>query len=308
VSGERFCCLRLFFWNLLVRAQSCVPCQLESMQPVRRLIVNADDFGKSGSINAAVIQAHQRGILTTASLMVTGAAGDQAIQLARENPKLGVGLHLTLCCGSSALPQAQIPELVDKDGNFRNSAVAAGMKYFFSTAAREQLKVEIERQFEKFAATGLPLDHVNGHLHFHLHPTVFSIIAANTEKWGIRAMRLTRDPATIDWPLGRGRWLYRGSHALIFWLLSRRSQSVLRARKIAFTRFVFGLLENARATESYALKLLPRLPGGESELYSHPSLDEFRHEFEALISPRVAECVRREGIQLIRYQDLWHDY
>jgi len=70
---------------------------------------------------------------------------------------------------------------------------------------------------------------------------------------------------------------------------------------------VFGLLENARVTEQYIVKLLPELPEGDSELYSHPSLDEFKHEYEALISPRVLDAIRAEQIELIRYQDLWRN-
>src|SRR4051812_13107841 len=124
----------------------------------RRLIVNADDFGASESINAAVIDAHRRGILTTASLVVNGAAAPQAVELAKANPRLGVGLHLTLCCGSSALPHSQIPALVDPQSRFRDDPVRAGMLYFFSSAARRELALEIAAQFEKFARSGLRLD------------------------------------------------------------------------------------------------------------------------------------------------------
>src|SRR5688500_7993841 len=96
----------------------------------RRLIVNADDFGRSSSINRAVIQAHQRGILTTASLMVNGPAAEEAAALAHEHPCLGVGLHLTLSHGTSSLPHSQIPDLVDADQNFSNDAPRAGFRYF----------------------------------------------------------------------------------------------------------------------------------------------------------------------------------
>jgi hopanoid biosynthesis associated protein HpnK len=270
----------------------------------RRLIVNADDFGASESINAAVIQAHQRGILTTASLMVNGVAADQAVQLAKAYPNLGVGLHLTLCCGRSALPQVQIPTLVNERSEFRHNPVRAGMIYFFSSSARRELALEIAAQFEKFARTGLALDHVNGHLHFHLHPTVFSLLKRELETRQVRGIRLTNDPLGIDWALGEGRWLYRLSHALIFKSLSNRSKPVLDCLKIRYVPYVFGLLENARITEKYICKLMPRLPAGDSELYSHPSLGEFKHEYEALISPRVLEAVRSQEIQLIRYQDL----
>jgi len=273
----------------------------------RRLIVNADDFGRSKSINAAIIDAHQRGILTSASLMVNGGAVEEAVQLAKANPKLGIGLHLTLCCGSSALPKKDIPLLVNNEDHFRESPVLAGMVYFFSLSARKQLAAEITAQLDKFAQTGLLLDHVNGHLHFHLHPTVFSLLKQELIKRGVRAVRLTRDPATVDWPLGRGRWLYRASHAVIFDLLSWNARGFLNQVAIAHTDYVFGLLENARVTEEYILKLLGALPGGDSELYSHPSLDEFKNEYDALVSPRVRDSLRAREIELIRYQDLWRN-
>jgi hopanoid biosynthesis associated protein HpnK len=280
---------------------------MASVDGPRRLIVNADDFGNSPGINAAVIQAHQLGVLTTASLMVNGPAADEAVKLARENPRLGVGLHLTLCFGRSSLPPAVIPTLVDSESCFRNSPVAAGMIYFFSRAARLELKQEIAAQFDRFEQTGLTLDHVNGHLHFHLHPAVFDILLHECDKRNVRAMRLTFDPWGVDAPLGSGRLFYRASHAFIFGLLSRRSESALKGRGIAYTNHVFGLLENARVTEDYMLKLLDVLPAGNSELYSHPSLDEFKEEHRALISSRVIEKVQQKRIQLIRYQDLWHD-
>jgi hopanoid biosynthesis associated protein HpnK len=280
---------------------------MASAEARRRLIVNADDFGASKSINAAVIDAHRRGILTTTSLMVNGAAADEAVELARENPRLGVGLHLTLCCGSSALPPAQIPNLVNERSEFRNSPVLAGMLYFFSPSARRQLEKEIAAQFEKFVRTGLLLDHVNGHLHFHLHPAVFSILRREVKQRNVRAIRITNDPLGIDWPLGTGRWFYRLSHAFIFSWLAKRARLFLRENGVQHTDFVFGLLENARVTEPYILKLLPRLPEGDSELYSHPSLDEFKHEYDALISPRVIDAIRAEKIELIRYQDLWRN-
>ena len=124
----------------------------------RRLIVNADDFGLSASVNAAVIQAHRTGILTTASLMVNEPGCAEAVRLAQENPRLGTGLHLTLLMGHSALPPGAIPGLVNARGEFSNSPVGVGMNYFFKGKLRAQLRAEIHAQFEKFHATGLKLD------------------------------------------------------------------------------------------------------------------------------------------------------
>jgi chitin disaccharide deacetylase len=276
----------------------------EASTATRRLIVNADDFGRSHSINMAVIRAHREGILTTASLMVNEPAAEEAVQLARENPKLGVGLHLTLVCGAAALPPKQIPHLAGENGQFSDKPVAAGGRYFSNTACKAELRAEIEAQVKKFHATGLPLDHVNGHLHFHLHPTVFGILIDNAQQWGIRAMRLTRDPFFLNARIASRRWAYRISHAIIFGLLSLRARRSLARQNIRYTASVFGLLQNGRVDSDYIAKLLPRLPAGDSELYSHPSLDQFKNEFDALINPDIRNLPERLGIRLIRYQDL----
>ena len=270
----------------------------------RRLVVNADDFGLSHSVNEAVIRAHCEGILTTASLMVNERGFDEAVKLAKVNPRLGVGLHLTLLMGHSALPPEKIPGLVNPRGEFSGNPVATGFRYFFQRDLREPLRAEIHAQFEKFHATGLPLDHVNGHLHLHLHPVVFAILMEDAEKLGIRRMRFTRDCLARSRRMARGRWFYRVSHAAIHQWLSSRAREPLRQRGIKHAQITFGLLQDSHVDEEYVLKLLPELPPGDSELYSHPSLDEFKHEFDALVSPRVKEQINQLGIELIRYQDL----
>jgi hopanoid biosynthesis associated protein HpnK len=270
----------------------------------RRLVVNTDDFGRSHSINQAVIRAHREGILTSASLMVNEPAFEEAVALAKQNPKLGVGLHLTLACGHAALPPTKIPGLVNTDGEFSNNPVAVGLRYFARRGLREQLRQEILAQFQKFRATGLPLDHLDGHLHLHLHPVVFRILMEDEEQLGIRHLRLTHDPFWLNARLASGKWLYRIAHAVIFSWLGGWARSALRRRKIQHTQRVFGLLQDSRVDEAFILRLLPRLPGGDSELYSHPSLNEFKHEFDALVSPGVKALVEELGIQLIRYQDL----
>ncbi len=270
----------------------------------RRLIVNADDFGRSASINRAVIRAHREGILTTASLMTNEPAFAEAVELARENPGLGVGLHLTLICGHSASPPETIPGLVNPGQEFDANPALVGMRYFFRGKLRDQLRAEIHEQFRKFAETGLLLDHVNGHLHLHLHPTVFRILMEDATKLRIERLRLTFDPFWLNARLASGHWRYRALHALIHHCLAANARRRLKSRHIYHTRAVFGLLQNARVDETYVTKLLPRLPAGDSELYSHPSLDEFRNEFDALISPRVRAQIDTQRIQLIRYQDL----
>ncbi len=276
----------------------------EGGSAARRLIVNADDFGRSDSINEAVIRAHGEGILTTASLMVNEPACARAVELARAHPGLGVGLHLTLLHGHSGLAPARIPGLVNRRSEFSNNPAASGFWYFFNRSLREQLRAEIHEQFGRFRRTGLRLDHLNGHLHLHLHPVIFGILMADAAELGIERVRLTFDPLRLNLRLARGHLAYRLLHVLIFHTLAARCRPVLRRRGFRHTQAVFGLLQNARVDEEYVLRLLAELPAGDSELYSHPSLDEFRNEFDALVSARVRERVNASGVRLIRYQDL----
>jgi hopanoid biosynthesis associated protein HpnK len=141
-----------------------------------KLIITADDFGRSHEINRAVLEAHTRGILTSASLMVTGDAFDEAVDMARRTPSLAVGLHLVLVDGKAALPAETIPHLVDERGMFPNAPARLGFRYFFGRGARRELAAEIAAQFERFAATHLPLAHVDGHQHLHVHPAVFPLL------------------------------------------------------------------------------------------------------------------------------------
>jgi len=152
--------------------------------------------------------------------------------------------------------------------------------------------------------SGEELEALARDLHLHLHPAIFKILMEDSEKLGIRHLRLTRDCLSRSRKMSRGHWLYRVSHAAIFEFLSSRARKTLEARQIRHAQITFGLLQNAHVDEDYILKLLPELPPGDSELYSHPSLGEFKHEFDALVSPRVVEQIKKLGIELIRYQDL----
>lgn len=271
-----------------------------------RLIVNADDFGRSRDINAAVQAAHREGILTTASLMVGEPYAEEAVTIARQCPRLGVGLHLTLIHGRATLPATEVPGLANAAGEFKQSPVRTGCDYFFRRDLRDQLRREIHAQFGAFEATGLPLDHVNGHLNLHLHPTVFALLMGEINDRPAAGFRITRDRFRLNARLASGRWAYRISHAIIFALLAARARRPVRQAGWATTENVFGLLQNAEVDEAFVRRLLEVLPPGDSELYCHPSLTDARHEYEALVAAAVRQRVRDRGIELIRYQDLRH--
>jgi hopanoid biosynthesis associated protein HpnK len=236
--------------------------------------------------------------------MVNEPAASQAADLSRAHPALGLGLHLSLICGKSALSHKEIPGLVNERGEFDSNPVWTGIRYFGRRGLRVQLRQEIRAQIERFHATGLSMDHLNGHLHLHLHPVVFDLLMENAAEWGIKRVRLTHEPFWLTSRHVGGRWAYRVSHAAIFHFLARRASVRLRAHGIIHNENVFGLFQNGRVDEDYLLKLLPLLPPGDSEIYSHPSLDDFAHELAALVSPRVRALLHQLGIICVRYADL----
>src|SRR5579862_3204432 len=137
------------------------------------LIITADDFGLSIPVNEAVEEAHRKGVLTCASLVVAGEAAEDAVRRAKKMPNLGVGLHLAMLDAPSAMPAAEIPDLVEADGSgLASRPFATGSRIALDRKVREQAKAEARAQFELFRKTGLPLDHVDGHWHFHQHPTL----------------------------------------------------------------------------------------------------------------------------------------
>ncbi len=164
---------------------------------MKRLVVTADDFGLSLEVNEAVEQAHREGILTAASLMVSAPAAADAVARAKRLPSLRVGLHLVLVEAWPTLPPAALPDLAGPDGLLRADMAKLGLDFARRPAARRQLAAEIEAQFEAYRATGLPLDHVNAHKHFHVHPLIAGAVLRIGRRYGMRAIRVPREPREI---------------------------------------------------------------------------------------------------------------
>ena len=221
----------------------------------RRLIVTADDFGADESVNEAVEAGHRHGILTAASLMVGAPAVADAVRRARALPNLGVGLHLVLVEGQPVLPPEQIPGLVDSAGRFRTDMARAGADIFFRPSVRRQLTAEVEAQFAAFAATGLNLDHVNAHKHFHVHPTIAKTVLTVGRRYGMRAVRAPVEPGS-------------GGIAAPF---ARRLQRRLRRAGMTVPDQGYGLADSGRMTPAKVAALLAALPDGLSEIYLHPA-------------------------------------
>jgi hopanoid biosynthesis associated protein HpnK len=248
---------------------------------MRGLIVTVDDFGAAVAVNQAVERGFGEGIVTAASLMVGGEACADAVERARRSPGLGVGLHVVLVDGKPLLPPERIPALVGADGRFHRLMLRTALAIAFSPAARAQMRAEVEAQFAAFAATGLPLDHVNAHKHFHLHPMIASAIIAIGPRYGMRAVRVPRERATL--------WLLRWWARLLAGRLRRAGMLVNdEVRGLRWS----GAFDTARMRQALA-----SLPEGLTEFYCHAASADgypgsaagyrYRDELAALIDPAV---------------------
>jgi hopanoid biosynthesis associated protein HpnK len=276
----------------------------------RRLIVTADDFGAGESVNIAVERAHREGILTAASLMVGAAAAADAVRRARAIPSLRVGLHLVLVEGRPILPPDRVSRLVDGNGCFSAGMAAAGARMFFDPVARSQLAAEVAAQFEAFAATGLRLDHVNAHKHFHLHPTIAGAILKAGARHGLAAARAPVEPRAV---ITRLEPAASGPMDFLVDMTARLCRRRLRAAGLLVPDQVFGLAWSGAITKLRLHDLIEALPPGLSEIYLHPGLDGgfegaapgylYAEEFAALIDPQVIGAVQRSAIALGGFAD-----
>jgi hopanoid biosynthesis associated protein HpnK len=276
------------------------------------LIVNADDFGISEEVNEAVVRAFNEGVLTSTSLMVTGVAFEQAVRLAKENPGLAVGIHLVTVVGRSVLPPSQIPTLVDEGGNFSNNPTAAGLKYFFSPRARQELRKELAAQFDKFRSTGLELSHIDGHLHLHVHPVIFNAALQLGAKYGARRMRVPVEERGLALAFDRANVLQKTIYTLLFGGLATYMKKKLTARGFTCAERVYGNLQSGRMSESYFLYALDNLTADTNEIYFHPAVyaddrllsngeAQCLIEFEALTSKKVKERIQQLDLRLTNY-------
>jgi hopanoid biosynthesis associated protein HpnK len=275
------------------------------------LIVTADDFGLAPEVNAAVETAHGSGILTAASLMIGAPAAADAVDRARRLRSLNVGLHIVLTDGYPVSPPSRLPNLVDSSGRFRNDMGRSSVRIFVDPMVRRQVADEIAAQFEAFHATGLQLDHVDCHKHWHLHPTIAGLILDIGQRYGMTALRVPSEPVRVlklveKQPSSRLSWVTSTCAALL--------KARVRRHRLLAADSVFGLAWSGAMTETRVAGLLAHLPDGLTEIYFHPATSNsfsgaapgyrYADELAALVAPRIASAARSRDIRLIGYSDL----
>lgn len=281
---------------------------------MKGLIINADDFGRSAQVNAAVLRAHQSGVLTSASLMVAEPAAADAAAAARDCPALDVGLHVVACNGRSLLPTRQIRGLVDDSGRFPASEAWAGLRYALRPSLRSQLKDEFRAQIERHLKLLGHLNHLNCHHNLHLHPVLADILTDLAAEYRVPCLRLVREPILTALSLSHDHWPRKLRDHLLFGCLSASACRKMRKRGLMGNDCLFGFHQTGRLSEPYVLGALARLPENRvTEFYFHPAVEVGGQpplwpsqaiETGILTSPAVRAVIEQRGIRLMTFREL----
>jgi hopanoid biosynthesis associated protein HpnK len=282
------------------------------MTEAKSVIFTADDFGASAEVNAGILRAHRGGVLRATSLMVAAPARDAAVAAARECPGLDVGLHLVVCKGSSVLPPARLGGLVDADGHFVENPVRGGMRYFFNRSLRSKIADECRAQIDLHLKLVGYLNHIDGHLNFHVHPVICDILLDLAAEYRVPCIRLPREPVFTTLALARDNAARKLVEAVIFRSLSRRARRKMTRRGIKSTDWLFGLHQSGNLSEHYMLDVIARLRPGLTEIYAHPAADigaaappaAAQLEVEILTSPLLPLALKEAGAGLTNFAEL----
>ncbi len=282
------------------------------MASLKRLIVNADDFGLSPEVNAGIMRGRRDGILRSASLMVAEPAARAAADLARDDPALDVGLHAVVCRGRSVLDASRLGAAVSATGEFMDSPVTAGLRYFFDRSMRAAMTDELRAQVERHLELVGYLNHIDGHLNFHVHPLFADILVHLAVEYKVPCIRLPRERVMTTIRLRRDNAPRKLVESIIFRTLSRRTRRMMAERGLTSTDALFGLHQSGHLSEDYVVGMIDRIRTGVTEFYFHPAADiggvppapEAQLEVEILTSARVRDAIDRNGIELITFADL----
>jgi hopanoid biosynthesis associated protein HpnK len=275
---------------------------------MKRLIVNADDFGMSPAINAGIIQAHRGGIVTSATIVANGASFAEAVRLAAANPELGVGVHLNLVEGRPVSPAPQVASLVDETGRLGGSSLAVAARQWLGRVDRDELLLELEAQIARVIDAGIQPTHVDSHMHTHCLPGIAEAVAAAAARFGIgrvrcaaeRVSRPTRD-------VSPGSWM----RSTVVSYLATRSRHRLWARGLRTTDHFVGPRFMGRLDSRRLHSIIEGLPAGTTELMCHPAaapeppvrIDRVA-ELAALTSGRLRDAIAARSIRLVSFAAL----
>jgi len=285
---------------------------------VRRLIINADDFGLTAGINRAILKAHLEGIVTSATLMANGPAFDQAVPLAAGTPDLSVGCHVELVDGSSLLPASQVSTLIQgrERARFYRSSSTFAWRTIIGRINPAQIELEAVAQIRKLQAAGISVTHVDTHKHIHILPQVLQSLVRAAQTCRVRKIRNPFEPLRISpirHPLLWKRWIQFRTLST----MARTFRDTARKAGMITTDGSIGMVATGALDNELFRSLIENLSDGTWEFvchpgYNDPELQSLRtrlrksreQELEILTAPATRELLQRNNIELISYHDL----
>jgi chitin disaccharide deacetylase len=279
---------------------------------MRRLIVNADDFGLTSGVNRGILEVHTRGVVTSATLMACGMKFQEAASLAAQAPDLSVGCHVVLVDGTPTLNATEVPSLVaNPTPRFRQSLIRfAGL----ATTGRldpMQIEAEVTAQIRKLQAAGIRVSHLDSHKHTHMFPAVFKPLLRAAKSCGVRAVRNPFEPLVFA---TNGNWKRRFKLGIMRRYRTRFTTYLTEAGMITPDGCI-GIVATGGLSLATFTSLIQNLPHGTWEFVSHPGYNDaeldkvttrLRHsrdqELSILTSETVKDLIRSEGIELISYR------
>ena len=295
-------------------ALSRIPARLSG---VRRLIVNADDFGLTSGVNRAILEAHRSGILTSATLMANSPAFDEAVRIARESPQLSVGCHIVLVNGNPVSAPSAIPSLATgHPARFRESISNVALRALSHQLEPAEIENEATAQIRKIQAAGITVSHVDTHKHTHLFPTVLHAVLRAAEACGVRAIRNPMGPIGALFHRSP-KLVKRGLQLKVLRWLAGDLANTVRAAGLQTTDGAVGIVATGSLTLGLFRRLIASLPDGTWEFVSHPGypdadlrasgtrlLGSRREELELLTSDAARRILEDQAIELISFQQL----
>jgi chitin disaccharide deacetylase len=287
---------------------------------MKELILNADDFGLTKGVNEGIIRAYQDGVLTSTTLMANGSAFDDAVELARANPKLGVGCHLVLAGGPPVAPPEDIPSLVDENGLLPPSLGKFVARVSCGEVRARDIKRELHAQIEKIRAAGIEPTHLDTHKHTHAHPRVMKVLAQVAQELGITRVRKPAEYLKDSWKLmcsESGASPKQLAAVAAVRMLSANFASISKKRGLRSPDTFLGVAATGQLSAEALCHLIDDLPEGRTEIMLHPGIcDEDlarthsrlqlqrQLEMDALLAPQVRRAIEHHQIRLISYREL----
>jgi hopanoid biosynthesis associated protein HpnK len=286
---------------------------------VRRLIVNADDFGFTSGVNRAIVDAHSRGVVTSSTLMANSQAFEEAAQLAKTMPKLSIGCHVVLIDGQPVLGAEQLPSLTSA-ARFRDDLVMFAARAIAGGIEGEEIIAEASAQIQKIQLAGIAVSHIDTHKHTHLFPKILRPLLRAAGACGIRAVRNPfgpRLPLRSSRLLSRpGLWARYAELHLLSRFAGKFREAVDREGFLA-PDGTLGIVVTGSLDESLFQAIARSIPQGTWEFVCHPGYDDAdlqaaqtrlresrEMELRVLTLPAAREVLLQEGIELISYRDL----